>query len=666
MSNYPPYLLTSPIAADGDKVITPATAESAGTGRLSQEKGWTDINSTSIAAGGIPPYREDFNGVLYLLSQLLLWYQQGGVMTYTATLDYEAGNEVFYSGSKYRCLKANGPSSTVKAPTQSEYWSNLDTGVVRYDEAQSLTTAQKTQARDNILAVARTGDTMTGTLTAPALQVKTSNPANFAAFSTLSAKGTAPSSDMAARYRLHDNTGTASNSYALAGLDAAVTTDGTTSAKLVAFRPESGSTASAAVGIYYPSSGNPYSAAPTPADGDDSTKIATTEWVNDAISTGTSAKAVALATARTIRTNLASTTAASFDGTANITPGVTGILAIANGGTGNSTGLAASATKLATARTIQTNLSSTSAASFNGTANVTPGVTGTLAIANGGTGSTTASAAVTALGAVAKAGDTMTGTLTVPKLVSDASSASNYVSMPTYASLTKGGTPTTNEWAGLSLGTQSSVTNATTLARVALLYGTTYNGAQLQAFANTADATSSSRLGIYYDYSTGSYYTYAPTPSSGDSSTKIATTAFVKNAVSDVEDEVSTLSDTVSNIAGCIVRTIDVGDSYTAEASGSHLTVTVNSMIYFSADRNETIARDYTVTVGGSTAGTITVNWTFARSGSKGHGRSLTFAGTGHLSVSKTISKGAVISVTGGDFSSGTILSDFAMIVISD
>lgn len=65
-------------------------------------------------------------------------------------------------------------------------------------------------------------------------------------------------------------------------------------------------------------------------------------------------------------------------------------LSIANGGTGNTTGLAASATQLATARTFRTNLASTSTASFNGTANVTPGVTGTLALTNGGTGATTA------------------------------------------------------------------------------------------------------------------------------------------------------------------------------------------------------------------------------------------------------------------------------------
>ena len=61
-------------------------------------------------------------------------------------------------------------------------------------------------------------------------------------------------------------------------------------------------------------------------------------------------------------------------------------------------GNADTATKLATARTITANLASSTAGSFDGSANITVGVTGTLPIANGGTGATTAAAARTALG----------------------------------------------------------------------------------------------------------------------------------------------------------------------------------------------------------------------------------------------------------------------------
>ncbi len=151
----------------------------------------------------------------------------------------------------------------------------------------------------------------------------------------------------------------------------------------------------------------------------------------------TAGNATKLATARTIQTNLASATSASFDGSANVTPGVTGTLPIANGGTGQATQQTAinaltgtqssgkylrsdgtnatlttiqaadvptlnqsttgSAATLTTARTIQTNLASATSASFDGSANVTPGVTGTLPIANGGTGQATQQTAINAL-----------------------------------------------------------------------------------------------------------------------------------------------------------------------------------------------------------------------------------------------------------------------------
>ena len=90
-----------------------------------------------------------------------------------------------------------------------------------------------------------------------------------------------------------------------------------------------------------------------------------------------------LQTIRAIRTNLASTSAAAFNGTANVTPGVQGILGIANGGTGNNEGTVA---RLTTDRTFICDLGSTTAGSFNGSANVTLGVSGELPIDRGGTG----------------------------------------------------------------------------------------------------------------------------------------------------------------------------------------------------------------------------------------------------------------------------------------
>lgn len=129
MSNYPKYLLSSPIAASGDKTILPATAMEAGTGRMSQAEGWGQWNATPIIEGGIPPKREDANGAFYLLSQLLFWYQQGGLMNYTSTIAYEPGNEVLSAGVKYRCLVANGPGTDagVVAPSANKtVWKNLD------------------------------------------------------------------------------------------------------------------------------------------------------------------------------------------------------------------------------------------------------------------------------------------------------------------------------------------------------------------------------------------------------------------------------------------------------------------------------------------------------------------------------------------------------------
>ena len=152
MSNYPSNKITSRFAKNGNKKVPPATAALAGSGRASQLEGFKKINATPLGQGGIPPYREDFNGIFYLFSQFLLWYQQGGIMNYDATLDYEVNNEIYYNGTKYRCIQNNGVSSTVKAPTDTAYWEVINNfgDPVRYNTVQSLSASQQLQARTNI------------------------------------------------------------------------------------------------------------------------------------------------------------------------------------------------------------------------------------------------------------------------------------------------------------------------------------------------------------------------------------------------------------------------------------------------------------------------------------------------------------------------------------
>ena len=155
MSNYPTDKLTSVFAVNGDKRLPPATAALAGSGRASQYEGFKIENSMPLSQGGIPPYREDFNGIFYLFSQFLLWYQQGGIMNYDSTLDYEVNNEIYYNGTKYRCIQNNGASTVVKAPTDASYWEVINNvgDPVRYNTVQSLSVSQQLQARTNIDAL---------------------------------------------------------------------------------------------------------------------------------------------------------------------------------------------------------------------------------------------------------------------------------------------------------------------------------------------------------------------------------------------------------------------------------------------------------------------------------------------------------------------------------
>lgn len=121
-SNYPSFLLTKAFAEDGTKTLPPVTAVQAGVGRFCQAEGFPVATERPLTQGGVPPTRSDMNGLLWVLSRFALWFQQGGIMQWTATLVYEVGNEVLYNGTKYRCIQA----CTNVVPTTRAYWRNLD------------------------------------------------------------------------------------------------------------------------------------------------------------------------------------------------------------------------------------------------------------------------------------------------------------------------------------------------------------------------------------------------------------------------------------------------------------------------------------------------------------------------------------------------------------
>jgi hypothetical protein len=157
----------------------------------------------------------------------------------------------------------------------------------------------------------------------------------------------------------------------------------------------------------------------------------------------------------------------------------------------NTTGSAAT---LTTGRTIQTNLASTTAATFNGSANVTPGITGTLPVNYGGTGATSLTSGNVLVGAGTGAvtatkaaptgnfvGDTDTQTLSGKTLTS-----------PVINTGTVGADPTTN----LGIASKQYVDN---LGTTSLVQGETPGGSingSNTAFT-TASTFASGSLRVY-------------------------------------------------------------------------------------------------------------------------------------------------------------------------
>ncbi len=125
--NQPP-ILPSAFASEGDKNVIPSNNDGLA-GLASISKGFPPITQLPLAQGGLPPQRQDFNGIFNLFSKFLIFAQNGGVFQYNNGLDYQPPAIVAEPSSKkiYKCLKANGAgtSAGVQPLTNTTYWEEL-------------------------------------------------------------------------------------------------------------------------------------------------------------------------------------------------------------------------------------------------------------------------------------------------------------------------------------------------------------------------------------------------------------------------------------------------------------------------------------------------------------------------------------------------------------
>ena len=121
-----PAILSGAFAAEGDKNTIPANNDGL-SGLASIAKGFPPITQQPLAQGGLPPQRQDFNGIFNLFSQFLLYAQNGGVYAYNNTLDYQPPCIISYDGEFYSCVAENGPSTSagVQPVTNTTYWEKL-------------------------------------------------------------------------------------------------------------------------------------------------------------------------------------------------------------------------------------------------------------------------------------------------------------------------------------------------------------------------------------------------------------------------------------------------------------------------------------------------------------------------------------------------------------
>ena len=165
-----PKLLPVPFASSGSKQDIPVASQiGVSGGRASYTDGFPPLTRTPIAAGGIPPFGTDFNGVLNDITSAIRWAQAGGGYGYDSTFSssvsgYPVGARLANSaGDGYwlNTVDGNTNNPETSAATPLTGWVPADSyGVTSVTGlgSSSVTLSTLQASRDRIV--------LTGTLTA--------------------------------------------------------------------------------------------------------------------------------------------------------------------------------------------------------------------------------------------------------------------------------------------------------------------------------------------------------------------------------------------------------------------------------------------------------------------------------------------------------------------
>lgn len=128
MSISVPKFISTAWASIGQRFDIPKDADPS-TGKAGYSQGFGPVNLTPVEAGGIPPWGQDMNGVLFDLSSAIRYAQSGAAFPYdssfaTAISGYPQGAIVSDSSST-SILWINNVNNNTQSPSSSNGWTQL-------------------------------------------------------------------------------------------------------------------------------------------------------------------------------------------------------------------------------------------------------------------------------------------------------------------------------------------------------------------------------------------------------------------------------------------------------------------------------------------------------------------------------------------------------------